>query len=55
MVSEAGGQAVRFDGAPYGPAGSMEGGIVTAVTPEVLVEVRAILEAVQMPLLAPRP
>jgi fructose-1,6-bisphosphatase/inositol monophosphatase family enzyme len=55
MVSEAGGRAVRFDGTPYGPAGSMEGGIITAVSPEVLVEVRAILEAVQMPLLAPRP
>jgi fructose-1,6-bisphosphatase/inositol monophosphatase family enzyme len=55
MVSEAGGQAVRFDGTPYGPAGSVEGGIITAVSPEVLVEVRAILEAVQMPLLAPRP
>jgi hypothetical protein len=45
---------VRFNGTPYGPAGSMEGGIITAVSPEVLVEVRAILDAVQMPLLAPR-
>jgi fructose-1,6-bisphosphatase/inositol monophosphatase family enzyme len=54
MVSEAGGRAVRFNGTPYGPAGSMEGGIITAVSPEVLVEVRAILDAVQMPLLAPR-
>jgi fructose-1,6-bisphosphatase/inositol monophosphatase family enzyme len=54
MLSEAGGRAVRFNGTPYGPAGSMEGGIITAVSPEVLVEVRAILEAVQMPLRAPR-
>jgi fructose-1,6-bisphosphatase/inositol monophosphatase family enzyme len=55
MVSEAGGCAERFDGTPYGPAGSTEGGIITAVSSEVLAEVRAILEAVQMPLLAPRP
>jgi len=55
MVSEAGGQAQRFDGTPYGPAGSMEGGIITAVSPQVLTEIGAILEMVRMPLLAPRP
>jgi len=55
MVSEAGGRAERFDGTPYGPAGSMEGGIITAVSPAVLTEVREILEVVQMPLLASRP
>jgi fructose-1,6-bisphosphatase/inositol monophosphatase family enzyme len=54
MVGEAGGQAERFDGTPYGPAGSMDGGIITAVSAGVLTEVREILEAVQMPLLAPR-
>lgn len=54
MVREAGGRAERFDGSPYGPAGSTESGIITAVTPQVLAEVRAILEAVEMPLLAPR-
>jgi len=54
MVSEAGGQAQRFDGTPYGPAGSMEGGIITAVSPQVLTEIGAILEMVRMPLLAPR-
>lgn len=54
MVREAGGSAERFDGTTYGPAGSTEGGIITAVTPEVLADVRAILEAVQMPLLALR-
>jgi fructose-1,6-bisphosphatase/inositol monophosphatase family enzyme len=54
MVSEAGGRAERFDGTPYGPAGSMEGGIITAVSPGVLTEVREVLEAVKMPLLAPR-
>jgi fructose-1,6-bisphosphatase/inositol monophosphatase family enzyme len=55
MVGEAGGQAVRFDGSRYGPAGDMDGGIITAASPEVLAEVRAIFEAVEMPLLAPRP
>jgi hypothetical protein len=55
MVSEAGGRAERFDGTPYGPAGDMDGGIITAVSAQVLAEVREILEAVQMPLLAPRP
>lgn len=54
MVGEAGGQAERFDGTPYGPAGSMDGGIITAVSPGVLTEVREIIEAVEMPLLAPR-
>jgi fructose-1,6-bisphosphatase/inositol monophosphatase family enzyme len=53
MLTEAGGDAVRFDGTPYGPAGAMEGGIVAASTREVLAEVRAVLEIVQMPLLAP--
>jgi fructose-1,6-bisphosphatase/inositol monophosphatase family enzyme len=55
MVGEAGGQAERLDRTPYGPAGSMDGGIITAVSPGVLTEVREVLEAVQMPLLAPRP
>jgi len=55
MVSEAGGQSMRFNGTPYGPTGSMEGGIITAVSPQVMAEVRAILEAVQMPLLVPHP
>jgi fructose-1,6-bisphosphatase/inositol monophosphatase family enzyme len=54
MVGEAGGRAERFDGTPYGPAGSMDAGIIAAVSPGVLTEVREILEAVQMPLLAPR-
>jgi fructose-1,6-bisphosphatase/inositol monophosphatase family enzyme len=55
LVSEAGGRAIRFDGTQYGPADSMEGGIIAAASPQVLLEVRAIFEAVQMPLLAPRP
>jgi fructose-1,6-bisphosphatase/inositol monophosphatase family enzyme len=55
MVTEAGGIAVRFDGAPYGPAGGMESGIITATSPEVLDEVRSVLDAVRMPLLARHP
>src|SRR5258706_11403191 len=54
MVTEAGGQAQRFSGAPYGPAGGMDGGIITSVSSRVLAEVRAVFDAVQMPLLAAR-
>ena len=53
MVREAGGTAERMDGTPYGPAGGSDGGIITAVSPQVLAEVRAVLETVQVPLLAP--
>ncbi len=55
MVTEAGGQAQRFSGVPYGPAGSIDGGIITAVSSQVLAEVRAVFDAVQMPLLAAQP
>ncbi len=55
MMREAGGEAVRFDGTPYEPAGSTQGGIITATSAPVLAEVRAIYEAVEMPLLVPRP
>jgi fructose-1,6-bisphosphatase/inositol monophosphatase family enzyme len=52
MIEEAGGLAERFDSSPYGPAGTMDGGIIAAVSGEVVTEVRSVLEAVQMPLLA---
>jgi fructose-1,6-bisphosphatase/inositol monophosphatase family enzyme len=55
MVTEAGGMAIRFDGAPYRPAGELDSGIIATATPEALGEVRSALEAAQMPLLAPRP
>jgi len=55
LIREAGGLAERFDGSPYGPAGSQEGGIIAAVSPNVMVEVRSVLEAVQIPLLAAKP
>ena len=53
MLAEAGGNAVRFSGAPYGPADPMESGIMASPSLQVLAEVRAVFEAVQMPLLAP--
>jgi fructose-1,6-bisphosphatase/inositol monophosphatase family enzyme len=53
MLTEAGGNAVRFNGAPYGPADPMESGIMASPSLKVLAEVRAVFEAVQMPLLAP--
>jgi fructose-1,6-bisphosphatase/inositol monophosphatase family enzyme len=55
MVEEAGGAAERFDGSRYQPAGSMEGGIIAAASPEVMAGVRSVFEAVQMPLLAVKP
>jgi fructose-1,6-bisphosphatase/inositol monophosphatase family enzyme len=55
LLTEAGGQALRFNGAPYGPADPMESGIIGASTPEVLAEVKEIFEAVQFPPLAPLP
>lgn len=54
MLREAGGDALRFNGAPYGPADPMESGIIGAATPQILAEVKAIFETVQFPLLAPR-
>jgi fructose-1,6-bisphosphatase/inositol monophosphatase family enzyme len=53
MLTEAGGDAVRFNGRPYGPADPMEAGIMASPSREVLAELRSVFEAVQMPLLAP--
>lgn len=53
MLTEAGGNALRFNGAPYGPADPMESGIIASPSLQVLAEVKAVFEAVQMPLLAP--
>ncbi len=52
MLTEAGGGAVRFDGAPFGPADPMESGIVASPSRDVLAEVKLVLDAVRMPLLA---
>lgn len=54
MLAEAGGAAIRFSGAPYGPADRMESGIIGATSRDVLAEVKAIFETVRLPLLAPR-
>ena len=53
MLTEAGGNALRFNGAPYGPADPMESGIMASPSLHVLAEVKTVFEAVQMPLLAP--
>ncbi len=55
MVAEAGGEAQRFDGEAYGPAQPVSGGLITAIHPQTLAEVRALFEAVRMPLLAGLP
>ncbi len=55
MLAEAGGGAIRFDGAAYEPAQPLDGGIIGAASSEVLKEVKELFEAVQMPLLVPRP
>jgi fructose-1,6-bisphosphatase/inositol monophosphatase family enzyme len=52
MLEEAGGEAQRFDGKPYGPAQAVDGGLISAIHPQTLVQVRALFEAVRMPLLA---
>ncbi len=56
MLTEAGGGAERFNGAAYRPADRIDAGIIAAPSRDVLAEVRAIFEAVQLPLLAsPQP
>lgn len=55
MMAEAGGGSLRFDGSPYGAAQPTDAGIISAASLGTLFEVRAVFEAVQMPLLAPRP
>jgi len=54
MMSEAGGQAIRFNGGPYRPADAIDSGIISAVSPEIVAEAKALLETVEMPLLAPQ-
>ena len=52
MMAEAGGEAQRFDGKPYTAAQPLNGGLIAAIHPQTLAEVRALFEAVRMPLLA---
>ena len=51
MMVEAGGQALRFNGGPYRPEGPLEGGIVSALSADVVATARDVLERVELPLL----
>lgn len=55
MMQEAGGAALRFNGTPFRPADRMDSGIIAAPSTETVSAVRAVLEMVRLPLLAPRP
>jgi fructose-1,6-bisphosphatase/inositol monophosphatase family enzyme len=55
MVAEAGGEARRFDGQLYSPMQPVNGGLITGIHAQTLAEVRALFEAVRMPLLAGLP
>jgi fructose-1,6-bisphosphatase/inositol monophosphatase family enzyme len=50
MLTEAGGGAVRFDGADYGPSQDLNSGIIAARSRDVLAEVRSVFAMVRMPL-----
>lgn len=53
MLTEAGGGAVRFDGADYGPAQPTDAGIIGAPSRQALADVRAAFDALELPLLQP--
>jgi fructose-1,6-bisphosphatase/inositol monophosphatase family enzyme len=55
MLGEAGGGSVRFDGQPYTPAQPINAGLIAAAHPQTLAQVRALFEAVRLPLLADQP
>jgi fructose-1,6-bisphosphatase/inositol monophosphatase family enzyme len=55
MIAEAGGEAQRFDGKPYAPAQPINSGLIAAIHPQTLAQVRTLFEAVRMPLLAGLP
>ena len=55
MLAEAGGGTVRFDGQPYAPAQPINSGLIGAASQETLAKVRALFEAVRLPLLADLP
>jgi hypothetical protein len=55
MLTEAGGGAQRFNGAPYRPGDKPDAGIIAAPSLDVLADVWEIFETVELPLLAPRP
>ncbi|MDP1960699.1 MAG: inositol monophosphatase family protein [Reyranella sp.] len=53
ILAEAGGGAVRFDGADYAPAQPIDAGIIGAPSQRALADVRAAFEALELPLLQP--
>jgi fructose-1,6-bisphosphatase/inositol monophosphatase family enzyme len=55
MLAEAGGGSVRFDGQPYTPAQPINAGLIAAAHLQTLAQVRALFEAVRLPLLAGLP
>ena len=52
MLAEAGGDALRFDGAAYAPNQDINAGIIGSSSAAVLAEVRSVFDAARMPLLA---
>jgi fructose-1,6-bisphosphatase/inositol monophosphatase family enzyme len=55
MMTEAGGVAWRIDGRPYAASQPTASGVNAAIDPDVASEVRDVLDAVRMPLLAGLP
>ncbi len=55
MMREAGGGSVQFNGSPYAPTQGLAAGLISSTSNEALDEARALLEAVQLPLLVPKP
>ena len=53
MLEEAGGAALRFNGRPFRAADRIDSGIIASPSKQVLAEVKAVFETVQLPLLAP--
>ena len=54
MMREAGGGSVQFNGSPYAPTQGLAAGLISSTSSEALDEARALLEAVQLPLLVPK-
>jgi fructose-1,6-bisphosphatase/inositol monophosphatase family enzyme len=51
MMVEAGGQALRFNGDRFQPEGPPDGGIISALSANVVATARDVLERVELPLL----
>ncbi|MBS0525845.1 MAG: inositol monophosphatase [Proteobacteria bacterium] len=51
MMVEAGGQALRFNGEPFRPEGSPDGGIISALSADVVATATDVLERLELPLL----